>query len=184
VRPPYHDLSPGPIEATGRPLDVAIRGTGFFAVSDGNQTRYTREGSFTINAGGELVLTSGQGRWRVLDRDGETIRLDPEGPSVSVSPSGIIRQGPEEIAELAVKDAPERRSLRKMGETLFEDVDGTMETITGQFVPESLEGSNFDVMSGLASMIEASRAYELNANILKMQDEATGVVVNTLGRVV
>ena len=53
----------------------------------------------------------------------------------------------------------------------------------GRIVPGSREGSNFDVMSGLAEMIQASRAYQLNATMIQLQDQATGQAVNTVGRV-
>jgi flagellar basal body rod protein FlgG len=47
----------------------------------------------------------------------------------------------------------------------------------------SLEGSNFDVVQGLAGMIEASRAYQMNATMLQLQDQLTGQAVTVLGRV-
>ena len=56
VRPAYQSFEEGSIEWTGRPLDVAVEGDGFFAVTDGKVTRYTRDGGFTRNEKGELAL--------------------------------------------------------------------------------------------------------------------------------
>jgi len=182
VRPSHHNFGQGPIETTGRPMDVAIRGDGFFSVSDGSETRYTRNGAFTINGAGELTLASGDGRWRVLDENGLPIRLDPEGERISVSASGTIRQGATELATLGFHDTNDRGSLRKVGETLFEDQSGTMRPTRSEIAPESREQSNFDVVGGLTSMIEITRAYELNANLLRLQDQALSEAVNTVGR--
>src|SRR4051794_40617116 len=53
------DLSSGDLLNTGNDLDVAIDGPGFFAVETQNGVRYTRAGSFVVNAQGELVTKDG-----------------------------------------------------------------------------------------------------------------------------
>ncbi|MDH8639203.1 flagellar hook-basal body complex protein, partial [Klebsiella pneumoniae] len=56
-RTAYHDFTQGPAEKTGNPLDVSIDGKGFIAVQTPQGERYTRDGSFQINAQGQLVTT-------------------------------------------------------------------------------------------------------------------------------
>jgi flagellar basal-body rod protein FlgF len=61
------DLSSGDLMSTGNPLDVAITGSGLFAVETPGGPRYTRAGNFALNASGELVTkerTSRDPRWR------------------------------------------------------------------------------------------------------------------------
>jgi flagellar basal-body rod protein FlgG len=183
VRPSHHDLGQGPVERTNRPLDAAIVGEGFFAVDDGVATRYTRNGSFAINSVGELVSTAGDGRWRVLDESGGVVTVDPSAGAVEITDGGAIRQGGETIARIALS-APDRPdALRKVGETMFEaDAAATMRPANGQVTAGSLENSNFDVMRGLASMIEVTRAYQLNATMIQLQDEVTSRAVSTVGR--
>ena len=184
VMPSYHNFSQGHIEATGRSLDVAIVGEGFFSVSDGERTRYTRDGEFTFNTQGEVVLESGGGVWRVLDRDGSPISVDRALGPVSVSADGSIRQGPNLAGVIGLVTADDVQTLRKSGENLFEAPDGTeMKKITGRFATESREESNFDSMRGLAAMIEGARAYQLNASLLQLQDQLVGQAVSTVGRV-
>lgn len=183
VKQPYHDFEQGPIESTGRALDVAIDGEGFLAVSDGEETRYTRAGNFTTNAEGELVLVAGEGRWRVLDDGGNRITLDDALGEPVVSQDGTFRQQNEIVATLGLVTPENKQMLRKKGENLFAPVgEVDMSPASGRFVAESLEGSNFEVMTGLAGMIEASRAYQLNATMLQMQDTMTGQAVTTVGR--
>src|SRR5919201_3521608 len=81
------DLSPGPIQETGNPLDLAIAGTGFFAVqgADG-QTRYTRDGGFRIDADGSLRSRDGSA---VLNQNGQPIQLPSRAP-VEVGANGTL----------------------------------------------------------------------------------------------
>lgn len=183
VHPAYTDLGQGPLDATGKDLDVAIRGEGFLAVSDGEVTRYTRNGELALNAAGELVLANEAGRWRVLDEAGSPIRIDDALGDPTVSSNGTIRQAGQEVGKLGLTKAENPRMLRKVGENLFESSAEEMVPAAGKFVTGSLEGSNFDVMRGLASMIEASRAYQMNATMIQMQDQLTAQAVGTLGRV-
>ncbi len=183
VRPSYHSFEQGPIERTDKPLDVAIQGEGFFTVSDGAETRYTRDGEFTRNAAGELALAAGNGTWKVLSEDGAPIVLSNTGGPASIGADGSVMEGEVEVAKLGVVGADDLRALRKVGENLFTAGDATMEPIATQLVPNSREGANFDVMQGLASMIEASRAYQMNATMVQLQDQVTGQAVARVGRV-
>lgn len=183
VRPVYTSLEQGPIDATGKALDVAIDGEGFLAVSDGEVTRYTRNGELALNAAGEVVLANEAGRWRVLGEGGTPISLDASGGDPKVSSDGTIRQNGQTVGKLGLLKANNPRELRKVGENLFESSAEEMVAAAGKFRTGSLEGSNFDVMRGLALMIEASRAYQMNATLIQMQDQLTQQAVTTLGRV-
>lgn len=182
VRPTHTSFAQGPIEDTERPLDVAIRGEGFFTVSDGKVTRYTRDGEFTRNATGELVLSAGNGRWRVLSDDGAPIVLDAAGGRVSIRADGTVRQGDEVVAKLNIVTTENKQALRKVGENLFDAGDAEMVAADPELVPEAREASNYDVMRGLASMVEVSRAYQLNATMIQLQDQITGQAVSRIAR--
>lgn len=183
VRPPYKDFSQGGVEGTGRALDAAIDGRGFFVVKDGETTRYTRNGNFTLGADGALVISAGNGHWSAVDETGQVLRLTEGGGAVSISADGTVRQGGETLGRLETVRADDEQKLRKAGEGMYEAGGAVMTPAVLKIVPESLERSNFDVMAGLAEMIEASRAYELNANLIRMQDEATGQAISRVGRV-
>ena len=67
-------LDQGALDVTGRTFDLALLGDGYFAATDGNQTFYTRVGTFGLDAGGNMVdLTSG---FRVLDANGQPFTID------------------------------------------------------------------------------------------------------------
>lgn len=182
IRPSQYKFEQGHIEHTGRPLDLAVDGEGFLMVSDGNHTRYTRNGKLTLNTEGYLVLSSGQGRWKVLDNVESPIQIDKRQGDISISSNGTIHQGENLIGTLGLRTTEQKQLLRKVGETLFDAGNLKMEEAGGRFHVGAFERSNFDIMKGLASMIEASRSYEMNANLIRLQDQATAQAVNTVGR--
>jgi flagellar basal body rod protein FlgG len=183
VKPTFISFEQGRIERTDRPLDVAIDGEGFLTVSDGEATRYTRDGEFATTNSGHLILAAGEGRWRVLDEDGAPVILDPELAAASIGGDGTIRQGKVIVAKLALVGTSEKQNLRKVGGNLFELTRGQMEPTTGQLASGAREDSTFDAISGLAGMIEAARAYQMNSTMIQLQDQATGLAAGTLGRV-
>jgi flagellar basal-body rod protein FlgF len=184
VRPSHYDFTQGSIENTGRSLDVAIRGDGFFTVSDGKTNRLTRDGEFALNPSGELVLGDASGNWRVLDQAGTPVRVDPSLGAVAIGSHGAIRQGMQSVAQLRLVSPADPQKLRKVGANLFEHPKEELQRAAGTLVSNAREESNYDAMTGLAEMIEVSRAYQMNATLLQLQDTATGQAVSTLGRVV
>ena len=182
VKSSFHDFHRGSLESTGKPFDLAIESDGFFAVSNGEETRYTRDGQFVLNTAGELAMTAGNGRWRVLDDGGSPIVLDLAAGEITITADGVIRQNREQVARFGLMDTDDRQSLVKAGENLFKAGEVPMRSVEGRFAPQTRESSNVNVMKGLVSMIEASRAYQLNANLIQLQDQITGQAVNTVGR--
>jgi flagellar hook protein FlgE len=53
------NFTPGAIQATGVPTDMALDGSGFFVIKDAGQQRYTRDGSFSLNPNNQLVTSKG-----------------------------------------------------------------------------------------------------------------------------
>jgi flagellar basal-body rod protein FlgF len=86
-RASWHDLSPGPLQHTGNPLDLAIDGNAFFAVQTPSGERYTRNGSFQINAAGQLVTAGGD---QVLG-EGGPIQFQPTDNKINIAEDGSIR---------------------------------------------------------------------------------------------
>ncbi len=183
VRPSHYDFTQGSIENTGRPLDVAIRGDGFFTVSDGQNKRLTRDGEFALNTAGELVLADSSGNWRLLDQGGAPLRVDPSAGPVSISNSGMVRQKNQSVAQLRLMTSANPQKLRKVGANLFEHPQEELQPAAGTLVSGAREESNYNPMTGLTAMIEASRAYQMNATLIQLQDAATGQAVSMLGRV-
>ena len=85
-RATWMDLSQGPLERTGNPLDVAVSGKGYLVVQTPRGERYTRNGALQINNSGELVTAEG---FQVVGESGP-ITFQPKDRNITISQDGTI----------------------------------------------------------------------------------------------
>ncbi len=183
VAPTYTSFEQGTIETTDRPLDLALRGEGFFTVRDGDRKVYTRDGRFAVDADGGLVTAVG-GR-PVLNERGAPIRLTKDqAASVRFGEDGTLRVGTATIGQLGIVDFADKTQLRKVGANVLEAPDKTpTKPAAAVVVSRAVETSTVEPLTTMVSMIEASRAYQLNASLIAMQDSMLARTVNDVGRV-
>ena len=174
------DLSQGPVEQTGSPLDVAIQGNGFFAVQEGGQTRLTRDGRFSVSRDGFLVLPEGQ---KVLDQNSRPIAVAPDA-AVSIGADGQVTQNNQPVARLGLFDVTDRVSLKKLGNGLFAyPQDAALQPGGGTLHSEYLERSNGDPTTEMAELMDTQRQLEANANMIRAQDSTLQRLVNDVGKI-
>jgi flagellar basal-body rod protein FlgF len=182
------DLSQGAIDRTGSPLDVAIGGSGFFAVQTPAGERYTRNGAFQINANGELVTSAG---YQVLG-DGGPIKFQPKDHSVAVSADGTIsvqdgdnNKTDSQRGKLRVVGFDKPEQLQKDGTSTFTAPDGVtaQADTTSRFMQGSLEKSNVRAVVEMTRMIEVTRSYTQMANILSQQADLQRTAIDKLAEV-
>lgn len=177
--PTATDWQSGISDVTGNPLDAAIAGRGFFAVQTDEGTRYTRDGEFTIDSQGQLVTA--QGGWPVLSEQGTPIAMGEDTKNVSLTTDGRLMVNNQPFASLQIVDFDDSTMLRKIGRNLVAS-ETKGQPIQAHLRVNAFEKSNVEPMSEMASMIEASRAYQINAQMLSMQDESLGRLVNEVAR--
>lgn len=184
VQPTVTQFDQGDLETTDKPLDTAIAGDGFFTVSDGDQTRYTRDGRFTRNAAGEMVSVASDGRFRAVDQAGQPIVIAPTVETVNIARDGTVFADGAPLARLGVVDFADRTLLRKTGGNAFAyDGDGGTIPATGDVIAGTVERSTVDPAVGLTELIEVARAYELNGRMITIQDQTLELAVNRVGRI-
>jgi flagellar basal-body rod protein FlgF len=163
---PGYDGSPGQVAATGRNLDVAMRGNAWLAVQalDGTEA-YTRAGSLDVNAEGNLVTTSGL---TVLG-DGGPIQLPPD-TAVSIAADGTVsataangRSTSVGRLKLVTPEGPLTRGV----DGLFRGADGDLSADTTARVQDgALEGSNVSAVETMVAMISAARQFETQMKMI------------------
>ncbi len=171
----------GSLIETGRNLDLAIQGKGFFAVSLPNgETAYTRDGAFNIDADGRLVnnhglyleddisIPEGTVKLRVTSR-GEVIAEDAGGQE-------------EELGDIRLYQVKNLSGLKAIGRNLYQTTtaSGEAEALTpgeagGEIKQGFLESSNVDLAEEMTNMIMAQRAYEISSRIVKTADQMWAV---------
>jgi flagellar basal-body rod protein FlgG len=176
----HTDFTIGNVYETGRALDVALDAPGFFAVRKGGDTLFTRDGRFTTNAAGQLVAASDGAP--VLGRGGVPIVLNPYGSRPSVDQLGRIWQDGGLVGALEIADFTDYAALRKVGASRV-DASATQPKASYALVKNGvLEESGVEPIVELTDMIEASRAYQMNAAVLTLQDQSIGRLINIVSR--
>jgi flagellar basal-body rod protein FlgF len=161
-----YDATPGQVAATGRKLDVAMKGGAWLAVQalDGTEA-YTRFGSLDLDAEGNLVTTS---RLTVLG-DGGPIQV-PRDETVSIAPDGTVsssdakgRSSTIGRLKLVTPEGPLTRGV----DGLFRGADGDLPADTSaQLQDGALEGSNVSAVETMVAMIAAARQFEAQMKML------------------
>lgn len=170
------DFTQGPVVNTGRNLDVAIQGGGFIAVQapDGTEA-YTRAGDLQIGTGG--LLQTGAGH--LVMGNGGPVAIPPS-TSILVGSDGTISvqplgQGPETIAaidRIKLVD-PDLALVSKGSDGLLRLPEGETASANGsvRVASGSLEQSNVNAAQTLVNMIELSRQYETQINVIRTAEE-------------
>ena len=169
----------GSLQQSSNPLDVAISGQGFFEVQmpDGS-TAYTRDGSFQVNATGQLVTNNGY-----PVQPGITIPAN--ATSVTVANDGTVsvtlpaQSAPQTVGKLQTANFVNPAGLDPKGQNLYAETgaSGTPNPGTpgqnglGLIQQGFVETSNVNVVEELVGMIQTQRAYELNSKAIKTSDE-------------
>jgi flagellar basal-body rod protein FlgG len=174
---------PGKLMKTDSGLDMAIQNSNsaFFTVGvpdeEGNITEYyTRDGSFVLNAGHQLVTKEG---YLVLGENGP---ISLESEDFSVKDDGTIVQNGEAIDRLAIRDFTDTGALRKIGANLVEKTDEAQEQeFKGVISQGFLEGSNVNIVREMVDMITVMRSYEANQKLLQFHDNTLDKLVNQVG---
>lgn len=177
------NFSQGQNLPTGVATDFAIDGPGFFQVQLPNgDPAFTRNGTFQMNAQGQLVTQQG---YPVSSESGGPIQLDPTNAApMTVSPSGDVTQGTEPRGKMRMAEFADLHQLTVMGGGYFlngnPDVKPTSSKIS-QLRQGYIEQGNSSPTSEMAGLITAMRMFESNQKVLQMQDDRMGRVITDLG---
>lgn len=157
------DNAQGALVPTGNPLDLAIEGSGYFAVQTSAGPVYTRGGNFRVSPQGQLVTAAGD---QVLG-DGGPITI--VGEPVSISTDGTISVNDAIAGRLKVIEFPPATALESAGGTYYKAPVGTAVTATNSKVRQAtLESSNVNPVTSVVELITAQRQVETMRRVLSM----------------
>lgn len=172
---PGADFTPGPINATGRDLDIALQGEAWLAVQGGDGGEaYTRRGDLQVNGNG-MITSAGR---PVLGEGGPLVV--PLGSALSMGADGTISaigpgENPDTIVEVGRLKmvTPGPGGLARGEDGLFRtfpnaqgEVDALPRDEAARLISGSLEGSNVSPMESMVSMIDNARRYEMQMKVI------------------
>jgi flagellar basal-body rod protein FlgG len=185
------DMEQGSLENTGRNLDVAIEGNGFFKVkimdSIGDGFGYTRNGNFFINNEGELVLGMSDGYKLV-----PPINIPTGTTDVTISTDGTVQvvkantTGKTIVGQLKLSQFVNPQGLNLLGGSIYTATDASGPALdskpgeegAGTIKQGFLEASNVDPVKELVTLIKTQRAFELNSQSIQTADQALQTIGN------
>ena len=169
----------GNLQQTGNQLDLAINGNGFFPIQmpDGTQA-YTRDGSFKIDAQGQVVTSNGNPMSPPITIPANTL-------SVTIGQDGVVsaqvsgQTAPVQLGQIQVASFVNPAGLEPRGQNLFTETaaSGTPTLGTpglngaGMLNQGYVETSNVNVVEELVAMIQTQRAYEINSKAVQTSDQ-------------
>ncbi len=172
------DFSPGPVIYTGNNLDVALSSQGFFKIQTSGGIRYTRNGSFSLNAEGFLVTQKGD---KVLGQNGP-IKIN--GSKISIGNDGQVTVDDGPVDRILVLDSSQPQLLQKESHSYYiyqgED-EGISQPENFDIKQGYLEKSNVNPTQEMIKMMETFRAYESAQKAIQCMDEMTNKLVNDAG---
>lgn len=167
-----------PLQTHGR-FDLAINGKGYFRVEmpDGS-FNYTRDGSFGLNADGEIVDRHGYlvSPGIVAPLDAEKIDINENGEVYAKMP-GVLE--PELLGQIPLFTFINENGLEHLGDNLVAQTDVSGEPVEGvagvddygRLMHGWVETSNVNPVTEITELITAQRGYELNSQLIKAHDE-------------
>lgn len=180
----------GNLVQTENALDVAIEGRGFFQILlPSGELGYTRDGSFQLNANGEVVMSNGYPLQPglVIPEEAQSISIGKDG-TVSVRLPG--EPEPVQVGNIQLADFINPAGLQPIGENLFLETaaSGAAQQANpglngvGTVIQCAVESSNVNMAEELVNMIETQRAYEVNSKAVQAADQMLQFVNNNLAR--
>jgi flagellar basal-body rod protein FlgF len=180
------DFSQGKFTQTGAPLDLAIEGQAFFAVSTPDGDRYTRDGRFMVDSQGRITTQAGD---PVQSASGSPITLNPDGGPPLIGPDGTISQSipgsqaESVVGQIGVVRFDSLSSLTKDGHGLYVNTDtGAPQPATDARLHQGmLEASNVQPIVQITDLIRIQRTYEAVANLVSSTSDLSAQSIQRLG---
>jgi len=176
----FSDVRNGPLAVTGRELDVALQGPGFFAVETPQGERFLRHGAFTRNEEGQLMTADG---YAVQGEGGGPVVLG-QG-QVAFSADGTIFLNGQPAGQLRVVEFEDPHMLTRQGNNLYQASEEALQRSgpaeATRVLGETLEQSNVQVGAELMKLTMGARAYAANQRVINAIDETLSTVISQVG---
>lgn len=184
----FTDFSQGAFEETQRPMDLAIQGEGYFVIGKEDGEYLTRDGQFSLDEEGYLVLPD---FGRVLGENGElqigtsSFGVDADG-NVFVMPFDAEPEDePELLDKLLIVFPDDPEDLDKTTDSLFGTAAGytAVDGANTEILQGVLERSNVNMSEEMTRIISSQRSMQSCSQIVKMYDELADKITTQISRI-
>lgn len=174
----WRDFSQGEISRTGNPLDLALRGDGFFVINTSQGERYTRSGRFSLSAAGQVVDVGGN---PVLGTDGRPVTVPPDAGALIISGDGSLSSGINQIAKFRVVKFDDPQSLKSEGNSLFATTQPAQPVARPQIAQGAIENANIQAITELTKMMSEMREFDFASQFTDGSSEMQQTAIDRIG---
>jgi flagellar basal-body rod protein FlgF len=181
------DTSEGSFTATGNPLDVAIRGDGYFTVNTPLGDRYTRNGRFSLDPTGRLVTSDG---YPVLDSNNQPIVVPADATDVEIADDGsistsmaVVPRISNQLGQLKLVKFANDQDLNKTGSGLYSTQQAPQPATGAAVVQGMVEESNVQPVMEITRMIATHRAHDQAETLISANDEMLEQAIQKLTQI-
>ncbi len=178
-RATWRDTSPGQVATTGNPLDVALRGDGYFAVETPRGERFTRAGRFLLDAQRRIADAEGN---PVLGTGGAPIVIGPNDVRIEIQGDGTVRSENGVLGQLRVVRFEDPQRLKPEGARLFAAEDPALPVVQPGVVQGAVEGSNVLAVEELTRLTAELREFQFAAQFAEREGERLSTAVERILR--
>jgi flagellar basal-body rod protein FlgF len=172
-----NDMTPGAVRHTGNPLDLALDGRGWFVIETPDGARYSRNGAFRLDAGGNLVTADGH----LVQGQSGNITFSPNEREIAVASDGTISSSEGTKGRLRLVRFENDDTLQREGESMFIGEE-PLPVDVPNVVQGALEQSNVQPVREIADMIRVTRAYTNLSRLFSDNGEMQTDAINKLGQ--
>lgn len=177
----YDTTSPGTMQLTGNPYDVALSGPGFMSVqTPSGEMQYTRAGNFTVNNNSELVTSSG---YKVTGLGGDAIAIPAGSKEVKITEQGEVTADGNTVGRIGVFEFDNLQELKPAGNNLYSAPNPGRPATETKMIQGSLEGSNVNAIQETTRMIEILRTYQSTMRMLHNEQERQTNAITALAKI-
>jgi len=174
------DLGQGPIEQTGNPLHVAVRGEAFLVVRTPSVDRYTRNGALETDAQGNLVTSDGY----AVQGDGGPIQIGQQETGIAIGPDGTVSTNLGIRGRVRLVTFANPQALTNEGANLYASTAApTAAGLAGRVEAGALERSNVKPVIEMTRLMDVNRTYSMVSGVISRLDELRGTAIRRLAEV-
>ena len=179
------DFTQGPLMTTNGQFDIALVGRGFLEVNRNGQRFLTRNGKLSLNDQQQLVMADMN--LPVLDVSGQPIEVPTTMTKLEISADGVINSidagnARTDLGQLALVEPQFYEQLIKEGDSLYTNLGKAQPASAARLRQGMLEEAEVDPVTGMVDVIQSSRGFEMNMNMIRTQDEMMAGLLQSVGK--
>ena len=179
-RATLRNTSQGAFAKTENPLDIAISGQGYFAVQTPQGTQYTRQGTFQMDAEGNIVTADG---YALLSGGGSTVAIPTNAQSIQIALDGTISTENGKVGRLQVVKFVNEQLMKQTYGGFYKTDEAPEVDEEAQLHQGMVESSNVKSVTEMTHVLEISRAYERIAHLIDAENQRLTNAIRSLGKV-